>query len=398
MDSLKPNIKRFCIAVCAAALVFALFCAANPSDDNLSAPGNNIYVSTEADLRAEVANAQDGDVIVVTADITLYSMIYVGSKHITITGDGSGVTLTRGAGFNTSTDSNRGSYNPGMFEVATNVLDPNDTASLTLENITLDDALDPDVLLHFEPFPNDGGTGMSNWADRVYDSVISTYSPNATITLGSGANIINVGGASAVRMTGGVLNLEPGSYVEGSNASHRNSVNKYFGAIWLQGTAVLNFNTAIDNKTFIAPYIHSDYPTTVNFNGSITKCDLAQPLFRNYAGNGYEVHLSPASKINGNTFRSTAFVLGGSNITFGSDGEINDNKLVNAGIFSFSGNNNSVEFNGTIDRNNNVGSNSEAAHLIYVGGSGNTVDISGEIKGNILGSGSTTGSSVMMLR
>jgi len=377
------------------ALLFAMFFVTAEPDETLGTE-NTTYVYTEAELLAGVADAQDGDVIVVGADITLRSMVYVESKHITIRGDGN-VTISRGAGFDPAYDSVRQSYNPGMFEVAVNVHDKSDTASLTLEKITIDDRSDPDSASHTLQVPNDGGAQKDKWSSRVYDSVISARSDNTAVTLGDGAKVINIGGASAVRMLGGVLTMEEGSYVEPTNSSHRNSPAKLYGAIWLDGTSVLNYNTTMENVKFDAVYIYSDAaPATVNFNGKMNNCDIAYTLYRNLMGNGFGLYLSDKSEMNGNLIRNcTLFGTWGSNNTFEFNGKMNDNTLQNAHIFTVAGTDNTMVLNGTMNNNKDTGSAKEASDLLYIQGSRNIVDIYGEIKKNNLSTAAGAGSSVL---
>gem|GEM_PF-3103105 len=328
---------------------FSVICSENSS-------GATVYVSDESQLQLAVSNAGDGDTVIVTQDINLTKMTYVSNKKITlegqyISGEGRYPILKRSVGFSSAFDA-RGNYNPGLFEVATGGAN---AASLTLRNITLDDNNDPDNFTL--PIPVDGGYPMPDWADRVYDAVISSYASNTTITLDEGASIINIGGATAIRTAGGTVNLKPGSYVEGSNASYKSSGSKYYGAIWIQGDgAVLNFDTTMSGKTIVAPYIYTDaYKVTINFNGKINNCNISQPLFKTNMNNGLVLKTSKDSEICNNTFSSVDYlsIVGGTQ--------------------------NDIELRGKI------AGNTGGSCAIYIGGStGANFALYGEISNNVL--------------
>jgi hypothetical protein len=280
-------------------------------------------------------------------------MIYVDHKHVTIKGEGDNISITRAPGFAASKDTNRDWFNPSMFEVASDVNGAT-TASLTLLNITLDDADNPDKATMTNSIPNDGGTLKTGWESRVYDSVISAYSSYSTVTLGDGAKIINVGGATAIRMSPGTLNMDPGSYVEGSNNN-----TGFYGAIWLQG-GTLNFDTTMDGATIDARYIYTDSSATVNFSGKIINCLFSKPLFE------------------GTREKYT--------LTLTSESEVSNNRLVNTNMFILGGTGNTVEFSGKVNNNRDTGSNDESCNLIQVSGTNLSVNLKGEIKENVLGS------------
>ena len=339
------------LVLCLTFFIFVTaFATIHASDSSEGA--STISVSNEAGLISAVSSAHSGDTIVVTADITLYHMLYVYDKDITIEGNGTDITISRGVNFTPAFDAARQDYNPAMFEVA-------NTSSLTLIDITLDDANNPDHASEPLQEPVSGGSPVADWAQRVYDAVIATYSSTATITLGSGAKIVNVGGASAIRMAGGKLNLELGSYVEGSNSSYRYTSSGIYGAIWIQGDgAILNFDAIVDGANIIAPYIYSDmYSSTVNFNGKIINCTVSQPLIKTNYNQGFTLNTSAHSEMNDNTFSSGV------------------NYVAIVG-----GNQNVIELRGTI--NNNVGGGSSALYLANAVG----LDLSmyGEISGNAL--------------
>lgn len=345
--------KKAYVVTCLALLVFVAAFATMHSSDN--SEGATTYVNDEIGLINAVSASSSGDTIVVTADITLHQMLYVSNKSITIAGQGTGITISRGAGFASSWDPARQSYNPAMLEVA-------NSASLTLNNITLDDMNNPDHASQPLQEPVSGGSPVADWADRVYDGVISTYSSDATITLGEGAKIVNVGGASAIRVVGGTLNLEPGSYVEGSNSSYKYATDpainrpNLYGAIWVQGNlAVLNFDTTIDGANIIAPYIYTDvYASIVNFNGKIINCTSSQPLVKTNANVGFTLNTAVGSEIYNNSFSNGAnyiFIGYGSQNDIELHGKINNNKGGNCAVYIASEVGSSLAIYGEISNN-----------------------------------------------
>ena len=138
-------------------------------------------------------------------------------KDLTITsGEGGPYTVTRGDTFDALPDTARVWYNPAMIEVGSTT-GPG-TASLTLSNITFDDA-GKKVGEYFIQADSeaDGNTIFGNETIRnleiVQDAIIATYNGTGTITLGEGATLKNYGGMSAVRLAGGKLVMKPGSVI-----------------------------------------------------------------------------------------------------------------------------------------------------------------------------------------
>ena len=325
--------KVYIVTLIAVLVSVASFAAIHSDDSS----GATAYASNEGELINAVYNAGSGDTVVVTHDIDLTKMIYVSNKKITlegqlIPGEERYPVLKRSAGFNHAADA-RGDYNPGLFEVATG--GDTDTVSLTLKNITIDDNNNPDGFSI--QIPVDGGYPMADWEDRVYDGVISSYTSGATVTLDDGARIINVGGASAIRMAGGTLNLKQGSYVEGSNASYKSEGAKYYGAIWVQGDGtVLNFDAEMDGNTIIAPYFYTDmYEVAINFNGKINNCNISQPLFKTNLNDGFVLKMSTDSEICDNNFSpgiDCIDIIGGTQNEIELCGKISGNKGGNIAI------------------------------------------------------------------
>ncbi|MCL2509910.1 MAG: DUF1565 domain-containing protein, partial [Methanomassiliicoccaceae archaeon] len=355
------EVKKIFLISAIAVFVLAASFAALDSNDTYGAG-----VTTETELHDAIDAVVEGDTatIVISNDILLTERIYIANKDITLQGDGSGVILKRSANFASAIDQ-RGEFNPGLIEVASDINDSSKSASLTLINVTLDDNNCPDRTNYdLSLTPTYSTTDSPDWTQRVYDSVISAYSPYATINLGEGAKIINVGGAAAIRVLDAKVNLDSGSYVEGSNVYYKYTPSApKFGAIWLQGDgAVLNFNTTMDGKTIVAPYIYSDvFAATVNFNGQVTNCTIQQPLFLTNANVGYTLTTSADSLISGNSIATNKNLI---NISYGSQ--------------------NTIELNGKIN-DNKVGTDKSGNCIVYIG---NVTDLDfslyGEISGNNL--------------
>ena len=165
-------------------------------------------------------------------------------------------------------DMARGGYNPALIEVG-------NAASLTLENIVLDDRYimaytyegnegytDKDNPVFVQVDASRGGnatdddtsndhllpgsttvgeTNVSNF-EIVQDAIIATYSNQATITLGDGAVLQNYGGMSAVRVSGGTLVMKSGSKICDSDSHPRikgaEDSNGPAGAVWVQSGKV----------------------------------------------------------------------------------------------------------------------------------------------------------------
>ena len=119
-------------------------------------------------------------------------------------------TVTRGAGFGTVPDNQRGWYNPPMLEIETWVDPDPPEVTLTLQNIIFDDAY-----MHegtkFKHAPNDGAS--TTGTDYVQDSIVATYSPYATIILNNGAELRNFGGMTAILADNGTVIMNSGSLI-----------------------------------------------------------------------------------------------------------------------------------------------------------------------------------------
>ena len=251
------RLNILCIAVLLCALLPVLAGATAPENPPEAVDPNAVYVSVNgADTTGDgsqgapyatlahavkVASGKPSATIYVMSDLTMTESARYWSGDITITsapGAETPYTISRGKGMESVNDSvdpvqdmARGGYNPALIEVG-------NSASLTLENIILDDGHfmaytykgnapyareDEPVFVQVDASrggnatdddqSNDhlcpgstmvGTTDVSNF-EIVQDAIIATYSGDATITLGNGAVLQNYGGMSAVRVSGGTL-------------------------------------------------------------------------------------------------------------------------------------------------------------------------------------------------
>ncbi|WP_338097287.1 right-handed parallel beta-helix repeat-containing protein [Methanolapillus ohkumae] len=299
-----------------------------------------------------VANSADGDTIVVLNDITIVDRAYVVNKNITIQGVDPAVRVIRGANFNTTSDTWRGFFNPGMLEVAIHDDKPNKIAKVTLTNITFDDANNPDNATQTNNTPGWSNSSNPNWRKCVYDSVLSAYHPNATIVMGEGSKIINTGGYSAIYLTTGAnCILEEGSTIGGDNVVGRALINMNNSALTFNAT-ITNFNN--QNKEIIIAATSS-----IDFYGNISNSKVSHAIYSN--GAGAKLNLKEGSKISNNTIASNGavYIQNTKNSTNPSelgttiDGEISNNvcKKGNAGGIYI------IESVAEITKNGNISNN-----------------------------------------
>ena len=153
--------------------------------------------------------------IFVMTDLSITDCARYYDNKVTITSLGyAPVTVTRGLGFSCISDSARGWYNPAMLEIETASLTP---ASLTLENIILDDAYLHEGTI-FGYAPTDGGISGTG-TNYVQDGIITSYAPNATIILNGGSELRNFGGMTAIRAAGANVAMHSGSSITDINAN-----------------------------------------------------------------------------------------------------------------------------------------------------------------------------------
>lgn len=283
-----------CLLVCFAPAALAAEVPAPESNAvYVSADGNDQSgQGTQAAPYASLAKAveeaakEPSATIYVMSNLTMSDCARFWTGDITITsapGAETPYTISRGKDMESADDSvgsvqdmARGGYNPALIEVG-------NSASLTLENIILDDghimaytykgdapyatAANPVFVqvdasrggnVGDENPDNDPGsttvgkTNVSNF-EIVQDAIIATYSGDATITLGDGAVLQNYGGMSAVRVSGGTLIMEPGSKICDSDTSYtriKGAPDSYgpAGAVWVQsGIVKMQKGSLIEN-------------------------------------------------------------------------------------------------------------------------------------------------------
>ena len=250
--------------------------------------GNGSEGSPYATLAKAVEEAakEHSATIYVMSNLTMSDCARFWTGDITITsapGAETPYTISRGKDMESVNDSvdpvqdmARGGYNPALIEVG-------NSASLTLENIVLDDghimaytysggdayaSAETPVFVQVDasrggnvgdgnPDNNPGSTtvgetNVSNF-EIVQDAIIATYSGDATITLGDGAVLQNYGGMSAVRVSGGTLVMKSGSKICDSDTSYtriKGATDSYgpAGAVWVQsGIVEMQKGSLIEN-------------------------------------------------------------------------------------------------------------------------------------------------------
>ena len=229
-------------------------------------------------------------VIEVQSDLTATACARITSKNVTITsGDGGPYTITRGDNFEKIQDNARSTYNPAMIEVT---VAGSQNASVTLENIILDDAgLHEDTKF---TQASDGDDKSDNQY-RVQDAMVAAYGTgNATaeIILGEGAVLKNFGGMSAVRATGGTaLKMLSGSEIyDDEELNHGEGDEEDLGptgAVWVQnGEFTMEHGAEITDINGRAVYADQGI---VDIDGTIS--NVAYNLNFQNAFQGIAVHL-----------------------------------------------------------------------------------------------------------
>ena len=262
--------------------------------------GENHYDSLAAAVTAINDMPETNFVIKVQSNLTTTKCARIVDKNVAITSDEGGLyTITRGDGFETIDDNSRSWYNPAMIEVTT----PNGKgASVTLENITLDDA----GMYEGEIFAQASNDGKSE--SKVQDAIVAAYGTDkatAEIILGDGAVLKNFGGMSAVRVTGGAtLTMDVGSVICDDKVTNRSKgdneeSNGPAGAVWVQGTnATMMSGAEIRNVIGRAFYVDGGSAT---INGTIS--DITPDADMWQGKNGLAVHVRNSADV---TFGSTA--------------------------------------------------------------------------------------------
>lgn len=304
------RLSILCIAVLLCALLPVLAGATSPGDPSEAVDPNAVYVRADGNddgagsqespyatlaKAVEKAAEKNSATIYVMSNLTMSDCARFWTGDITITsapGAETPYTIFRGKDMESVNDSvgsvqdmARGGYNPALIEVG-------NAASLTLENIILDDghimaytyegneaytkkdnpvfvqvdasrggnATDGDQSNdHLRPGSTMVGiTDVSNF-EIVQDAIIATYSGDAIITLGNGAVLQNYGGMSAVRVSGGTLVMESGSKICDSDTYTRIKGATFSdgpaGAVWVQsGKVEMQEGAFIENMNGRAIY------------------------------------------------------------------------------------------------------------------------------------------------
>ena len=237
---------------------------------------------------AVTAAAKDATINVMT-DLDARNTARYYDKRLTIKSVNGTHTIKRSKDFGHISDTARSWYNGGLIEVGS-VTGAND-ASLTLENITLDDqgihftADEAGEKVYFIQAQNAGGNTHFGSEDinHMYiaqDSIIATYGGTADITLGNGATLKNFGGMSAVRMAGGKLTMMDGSKIvdDASVVTDRIKGTEIkgeqkglygpAGALWIQGGTV-DMQKGSEISGIVGRAIYED-GGNVTVNGSIS--------------------------------------------------------------------------------------------------------------------------------
>lgn len=306
------------------------------SRDGSDETGTGSEESPYATLAKAVDAAGNGATICVMSDLTMTDSARFWNKHLTITSlnPDEPVTLTRGKDLSVVHDPARSNYNPAMIEVGGSSYTLE--SSLTLENIILDDAGlrggdtstdEKEDNVYFiqaaSKSVEDTNYGKTIFVDLtisntdiVQDAMIATYNNTATITLGDGAVLKNYGGMSAVRVSGGVLNMLDGSAIYDdlenftrSKGSTIQGADKGLygpaGAIWLQGGQfVMDEGAEICDMVGRAIYNEAG---NVQANGTFANLTTSKNVM--WQGNsGAVMHMRVKAKA---TFGPTSVINGG---------------------------------------------------------------------------------------
>lgn len=401
--------------------------------------GNGTKAAPFDTLEDAVGSASGKTLIYVMSDITLTSKVGIWEKNVTIASEpdamvanGKAFTISRGANFNTASDTARLGYNPAMIEVG-GATGQGVVAYLRLENIVLDDggiAQGGETNQYFiqaasgkggeTDFGNltaENGTAISN-TDIVQDAIIATYNGTGEITLGSGAVLKNYGGMSAVRISGGKLTMESGSVICDDSVQSRDKGTTIpgadkglygpAGAVWIQGgELVMEAGSEISDMVGRAVYTDSG---SVSMAGTIKNIKSSENMWQGTTG--YIVHLRTNATCtlndgfyltndfaNGSDSKGSMFnVFTGSEFTMNYGAKIADLQsggnclLMEGGKATINGEISGVNTNGshivevsnaelTIGAQANLHHNKVSYGTVYIHG-GNTVHIYGKINDN----------------
>ena len=281
-----------------------VYVSAEGSDDT----GEGTREKPVATLAKAVKVVKENGTIHLLSNIESKALALVNGKSMTI--DGGGYTVTRSGDFTATNDQGRGGYNPAMIEVANG-------ATLTLQNITLDDKF----LAKTEKF--ELASGQSGNEQKVHDGIIASYGDGkSTIVLGDGTTLKNFGGLSAVYITGdggegATLTMKSGSKICDDELKKRKG--GYAAVFNHGGTFTMENGASIESIDGRAVYNDNGGKTSVN--GEI----------KNITTNDYMVHSTDVGPSgNSNHFGGiVAFVDGNCTFTLGETGRITDIKSHN---------------------------------------------------------------------
>lgn len=254
------------VLTCAMLLsLFPVVALAEEPEDNAAPTGKTIYVSATGgegepgsqenpytSLKDAVdAINLDADnqyyTVYLMSDVEATACARITDHHVTIAslpaeeGQAQEIyTITRGEDFQQIQDNARSTYNPAMIEVT---VPAGKGASVTLENVTLDDAGRYEGTIFTQANSSGDPSGNSSCVQDAMIAAYGTDSAQAKIILGSGATLKNFGGMSAVRVIAGAsLTMEEGSVICDDTVKDRikgasGSIGPV-GAVWVQGTGI----------------------------------------------------------------------------------------------------------------------------------------------------------------
>ena len=166
---------------------------------------------------ADLANAAAGDTVyvILLSDLTVTRTARFRGVNVILMSDEGTALVSRGSGFETACDDLRGAYNPAMIELGALQGASGESASLSLDNVILDDAG-----LHegseFLAQSTDPAEKVNN-LERVQDAVIAVYG-GSRLTIDPGSELRNFGGMSAVHAVGGSVTVEDYSLIHDTAA------------------------------------------------------------------------------------------------------------------------------------------------------------------------------------
>ncbi len=316
------------------------------SDRGDDADGNGSEQQPYASLAKafKVADSLGGSVTVyVMSNLVAKQSARYWDADVTLTSKDGPWTISRGDSFAPTQDEQRGGYNGPIIEVG-------NTGSLTITNLTIDDGGKREGS-RFVQVQNDndgqtdiGGVSVRN-TDVVQDAMITTFSPDFTITLGEGCKLKNFGGMSAVRVANGKLVMQSGSEIfDGPDHISRDKQvgdYGYAGAVWVQsGEFVLQRDASIHDTSGHAVYADGN-GSSVAIDGKIHDVTTSNQAWQETNGGALHLRGGAVATVNGiissvtgqNGKGSVVYATGGgsapSSFTLGKDASIkNDGENV----------------------------------------------------------------------